>query len=613
MPHGAAAIVCDDSGVEHVPATVGEWDGWVAASATRNYVLGCPMLDWLDHYGPTKGYEPDETDEATDFQAFIFRKGNQFERSVIRLLRGFGVGEVRTIRSSRRSASRDIDAAYATWEAMAEGVPIIDQGVLRDPQHRTYGMPDLLVRSDTLTRIFPTTTAVPDVAAPALGFGGHYVVVDIKYTTLRLKADLTAVRAHSGSTLAYKTQLHVYNRALARLQGYRPPHMFLLGRGWEHQHRGVTVRTGHCFDRLGPVAHNETARRQPLSRWAAEAADWVRRMRREGHNWEALPAPTVDELRPPAGNSLGRWRSAVKHVVTQSGDLTELYQVGATVRDTANTVGLSDWSDPRVTAATLSITGEKARLLDACLDVNRTPGPGVRPQQVTAARSDWIDIPPVEFYVDFETVSDLDDDFSALPHRGGQPTIFMIGCGHVEDGEWRFACFVADTLTEPAEARIVEEWLDHMDTVKDRLNPEGSPSPRVFHWSHAETSTLSTAYNSAAKRHGPRSGRWSTPQWFDFLTQVMRAEPVVIRGAHGFGLKAVTNALHTQGLIPTRWGTGPADGLGAMVGAWWCQNEIREGRAERLTDLELMRQIRAYNEADCRAIREIVAYLRANH
>ena len=29
--------------------------------------------------------------------------------------------------------------------------------------------------------------------------------------------------------------------------------------------------------------------------------------------------------------------------------------------------------------------------------------------------------PPLEFYVDFETVNDLNDDFSLIPKRGGLP------------------------------------------------------------------------------------------------------------------------------------------------------------------------------------------------
>ena len=74
---------------------------------------------------------------------------------------------------------------------MAEGVAVIDQGVLRDPQNRTFGLPDLLVRSDVLAELFPDALSSDEaaVAAPDLGIGDrHYIVVDIKYTTLGLTA-----------------------------------------------------------------------------------------------------------------------------------------------------------------------------------------------------------------------------------------------------------------------------------------------------------------------------------------------------------------------------------------------------------------------------------------
>jgi hypothetical protein len=41
-----------------------------------------------------------------------------------------------------------------------------------------------------------------------------------------------------------------------------------------------------------------------------------------------------------------------------------------------------------------------------------------------------------------------------------------------------------------------------------------------------------------------------------------------VTGAFGFGLKAIARAMAAQGLIETTWEDGPADGLGAMVGAW---------------------------------------------
>ena len=43
------------------------------------------------------------------------------------------------------------------------------------------------------------------------------------------------------------------------------------------------------------------------------------------------------------------------------------------------------------------------------------------------------------------------------------------------------------------------------------------------------------------------------------------------------------------------------------------QHEIDEGRADRLMDLDLMKEIRDYNEVDCKAMMEIVRYLRENH
>ena len=122
--------------------------------------------------------------------------------------------------------------------------------------------------------------------------------------------------------------------------------------------------------------------------------------------------------------------------------------------------------------------------LQALLDINRDlDGPPIRPARVSASREQWIEPAEVEFYVDFETVSSLDDDFSAIPMRGGQELIFMIDCGHIEDGEWRFECFVTDDLGEPEEARIIDDWVAHMHSVRDRLAPRTDPF--VIHWSPA--------------------------------------------------------------------------------------------------------------------------------
>src|ERR1019366_2340049 len=100
--------------------------------------------------------------------------------------------------------------------------------------------------------------------------------------------------------------------------------------------------------------------------------------------------------------------------------------------------------------------------LDAMLAINRTAdGPALLPERVRVQEDVWRLRRGLEFYVDFETVTDLNDDFTKIPVRGGQTRIFMIGCGHEEDGKWTFSCFIADSLELDAEARIIEAWLEH--------------------------------------------------------------------------------------------------------------------------------------------------------
>lgn len=601
------ALFHDDHGVRAVPETDAQWDEWVSASQTRNHALGHPLIDWLDRHGEAHGFTRDAVDEATDFGAFIMGKGREFERAAVAHLRGLTDVRVILPDGASRAERRDPAAAEATFAALAEGVPIVCQGVLRDAETRTWGAPDLLVRSDVLADLFPGSLSASEAAVPApdLGIGArHYRVVDVKYSTLGLAAG--GELGNSGNSApAYKTQTFLYNRALGRLQGYQPPAAFLLGRGWTQTRKGETTRGGNALERLGPVVMNDA-----LAASADEAVDWLRRVRREGLGWHPLPEPSVEELRPNGKADSGAWKSAVGRILDEGGDLSRLWQAGPTRRRKAHALGITRWTDPRLTPEALGMSGGLAARLRAQLEVNlERAGPPVRPERIAAAREEWLD-PPLEFYVDFETVGDLDDDFARFPERRGQPLIFMVGCGHMEAGGWKFECFIADRLDEPSEARAIDAWFAHMAAVRARLAPHSRAL--VVHWSPHETASLETAFDAAVKRHPEKD--WNHPDWawFDFLARVVREEPVVVRGAHGFGLKAIANAMHALGLVETKWDDGPVDGLGAMVGAWRCDREAaRDGG--RLIDVDLMQGIRRYNEVDCKVMMELVRYLRRHH
>ena len=611
---GIESLTQSQDGRVITPSTQDDWNDWVSATRTRNHALQDPLLDWLGLYGEAKGFSKDTDlpgyDVRMDFTELIFRKGTQFEKAVVSHLET--LTPIKTI-ASDPGDTRSLEAAEATFHAMTSGEPVIYQGALRDAESRTFGAPDLLIRSDVLKTLFPDSITEEEAAviAPDLSGTWHYRVVDIKFTTLGLLAG--GEPGSAGSSKAYKLQLYVYNRALGRLQGFLPPVAYLMGRGWRQTRKGVTSRGDSCMGLLAPVTQGHS---KDNVGWLAEAVylacNWIRRVRREGSTWEVFPEPSVDELRPNMGRASDYpWHVAKQEIGNRLQDLTLLWEVGVPKRNQANAGGIFRWTDPAVSAATMGITGSRqAPVLDAILEINRSDiGPPVSPVSVTSASEIWRHVAPLEFYVDFETVSDLNDDFSLIPRRGGQPLIFMIGCGHIEDGKWMFSCFTAGDLSLEAEARTIDQWLDHMEVMRLRLAPE-SESPLCIHWSHAETSTFETAYNAAKNRHPEKE--WPSPSWFDFLSQVVKREPVVVRGAMGFGLKAVARAMLQHGLIETEWDNGPSDGLGAMVGAWWCEEEAQK-LGVRMIDIPLMQEISRYNEVDCKVMMEIVRYLRGHN
>ena len=617
---GAAALTTRDDGTTLDPRTEDDWDEWVAAGATRAWCRNDQLWDWLDRFGGEKGFARDDQratyDERFDLGRFLRTQGERFEAAVVGDLdRRYGVVRI----GGDRREPRSLAAASETWSAMARGSAVIAQAVLRDPQARMYGVADLLIRSDILAVIcadvFSGTGSGseegdddPTFAAPGLhGAAWHYRVVDVKFKTLELLKDGSLSTA---GDLAPQAQVWAYSQALGRLQGYRPPFGYVLGRGWKQgQQRG-----DRCWDRLARVSRDGyvKARELMLAEAVAEAAMWVRLVRREGRAWDVLPAPTREELRPNLKADRDQpWHEAKREIAEELRDLTLLWQVSVTHRERARAQGVSRWDDPRVSAELLGIGGEnRGPVFDAILAANREPGPPLRPPRITADDGRWRERRPAEAYVDFETVNDLNDDLSRFPERGGQSLIFQIGCGRYDGGVWTFSQFTARALTAAAEGDMIDAWLAHLDTLARSAGLAGPGAVRLFHWSAAETVFMDAQYRSARARHPERD--WPALDWYDLLSNVVRAEPVVVRGSRSFGLKSVARAMHGHGLVATGWGDGLADGTGAMVGAW-AADAVAKRTAEAIADVPLMTEVSRYNEIDCRVMAEVLDHLRREH
>ena len=88
---GIAALTRKDDGtVVTIPESHRDWQKWVSAGRTRNWMLGDPLIDWLRLYGKDHDYIPkqelDSYMEELDFLKFIFERGQEFETGIRHLL-----------------------------------------------------------------------------------------------------------------------------------------------------------------------------------------------------------------------------------------------------------------------------------------------------------------------------------------------------------------------------------------------------------------------------------------------------------------------------------------------------------------------------------------------
>lgn len=145
-----------DVGVSVLRSSSQDWQEWVSATDTRNFLLQDTLLDWLDLYGENNGFKRDTDlpgyDPRTDFPKFIFEKTREFEAAVIKHL--FSITAVTTI-ATDPGDTRKFGKVQETFAAMERGASVLYQAVLWDAENRTYGIPDLLVRSDELSRLVP--------------------------------------------------------------------------------------------------------------------------------------------------------------------------------------------------------------------------------------------------------------------------------------------------------------------------------------------------------------------------------------------------------------------------------------------------------------------------
>jgi hypothetical protein len=586
------------------------WNEWVSATSIRNYLIKDPLLDWLKQYGKTFGYTEDIPENKSSFYQLLQTKGIQFENLVIAYLYKKYAGRIITIADQHtKIQSRQLDKVEETISAMKEGKEIIVQAVLHNTQNKTYGIADLLVRSDFLNEMFEEAPLSKYEESIGCKFNKnwHYVVIDIKHITLNLKADGVHL-LNTGSVCAFKGQLFIYNEALSLVQGYEPSAAFILGRKWNYTTKGEKYTGNHWFEKLGAVDFKNTDADIYIK--TKEAINWIRDLRIDGHTWSINP-PSRLELYPNMCNDSDEpWHTTKKIIADQLGEITSVWQCNQTHRKNAHDANITSWRNPKCSAQILGINGPvMGPSVDAILSINRSKSK-ILPRKITSKLPNS----KVSIYLDFETVNDLmeSDNYNSeiSPYTTSNSYVYMIGIGWtVNDAPtWNYRCLISNIIDADNEKEI---FLQLHDTLLEIIEENNAfEDITVYHWSNAEK----TIYDSTSQKYIADLVQYEkilSWQWFD-LCALFTKEPIVVNGALNFSLKSIAPAMYNHGFIKTIWAEGGIhNGLNAMVKAIECSNEAKIKKVSMVT-LFNMKKIIEYNEVDCKVMMEIHNYIMTN-
>lgn len=617
---------------------------WVSGTKVKNHILNDPVLDWLELYYyrssvntelPAKvqtaliNKKKQEIDGSKNTLSFLFEMGNKFEDEVVARLYKMYPGSVKNVVPKNVMPSQHF--YQTTIDYMMQGVPIIDQAMLYNHSNMSFGAADLIVRSDWINKIVNIRVLDEDeevMKAPNLKGDYHYVVIDIKWTTMPLCSDGVHLR-NSQRIPAYKGQLAIYNAAIGLIQGFTPSKAYVLAKSWKYTCGSDTYNGYNCFDRLGVIDYDNFDK-DFLER-TAEAIKWVRNVRYNGDKWDYTFPPTVPELYPNMNNQFDNpFHGVKKQIAEDNKELTSMYMVGVKHREKAHANGIFQWTDPKCTPKNIGINGAKVGpMVSSILNINSDKCTDrLLPHVVTNNTGGWQAESPLEFYVDFETINGVfyNKDINLDNCKETNNVIFMIGVGKVDStNKWNYDCFTMDTYTLAEERICIQAFVDSVQNKVNKYNKTNKTRirPSIMHWGHAERSMLT----AANKRHNGAWTRWmNSVVWVD-MCSVFKSEPIVIKGAKKFGLKEIAKTMKGHGMINTDWDADTVcDGLSAMVEA--CNYYQFMGRYDKMTGVEKRKKknkveyqrlvdmfagIVRYNEVDCKTVYEIVDYLRTEH
>ena len=553
---------------------------WISATHVFNYMIKDSLVDWLKKRNRKTQINSNNSNNSNNvFLSFLMKKGVEFEKRVIQIIHKKVPVQFISDKITPTSLAK-------TLECMKKGVPVLHSVPLQNNLNNTQGIADLVVRSDYVSKLFnicPLTNDEEKIGSPLLKKKFHYIVIDIKFSTLPLRADGEYL-LNSKNFPAYKSQLLIYRDAIGLLQGYTSDYGFVLGRRWKYTSKGKDYSSFNCLDKLGKI-NFKTVDKNFVSD-TKKAIKWLNDVNTNGHKWKIHP-PSKKELYPNMCIDSGIWNQEKKEIADNIGEITSILYCGQKERQLALKQHVKSWKDPKFTSSIVNIRGQRGKIIDKIVEINRQNDKCILPQKIQSTTHGWF-TEDNEMFVDFETLADMFSSFSELPESRKTDIIFMIGVYYKnkKTKKWQYKKFICPKNTEQDELQLMKAFYSFVIS---------QGSPKLWYWCADHN-----FWRQAEKKHNTS---FSELKWVD-LMDVFQKEPIVIKNCFSYKLKDLSSAMHSHGLIKKSVeNLSCSSGMTAMVLAnEWYTNPKKNKK--------IMQDIETYNRFDCEVMYDMLSCIR---
>jgi hypothetical protein len=600
---------------------------WISASKLYNYLNDDTLLDWLQLYGKTKGFKTDEefdyeeycksistdlqniktfeefknTNYEYNFTKYILEQGQKYEEYVYLELKKKYNNNITDIDKDFGFQKFEYDKKLEkTRQLIQEQFPIIYQGLVCDPDTKTFGFPDLIVREDILNEILKIENQIINESKPY-----NYYIVDIKYHTLRYKKESYNL-IPDPSQQQYISQLYLYTRGLRHLinpsiltKNVLEHKAYIIGRTWNIDNNNTL---GHSIGCISFDIYENTLLK------VNSGLEWYKELKNNGKYWDPYK-PHISELYPNMKNDKdNNWKKTKQQISEKLCDLSCIWNLRNSIKQKAHENGIFSWNDPKFNIFDYCTENESSKLIDSIIKINKQSIRLFELDKEYISTKLWTENDSfkllnknsivMDAFVDIETTFDI----NTIDTPKEDSIMYMIGFYYNNNpitnrtkkykNNMSHKTFCVNKLDKINEKQMIEEFIVYLKNY----SCEKYITWRLYHFSGVEKYTLNKLmekYNITPELFGIKI------EWID-LYELLIEYKCVFKNYFDYSIKSINKILNTLGYISNDFlyqDSKIKNGLDSVIAVFKCNKECDKNII--LYKTNIMNEIIHYNMIDC--------------